>query len=158
MAAVGQHHDKRPGLAPCLGGRVEHIAGVTEVNLGFLTGSPFNAHGRLGLGWRQLMQEAVDRGETAGVAAFFETLPDGAAFDTGVGKLDDDLAIRLDGGDDLRRRRCRQCGRDEGLEFLKWRERSLEQAMGGSPALVALNGAAVEAGGALNSADVGCGL
>ena len=77
VATPGEGHDKAPGFAQLAGGRIEHASGRAKVDLGFLTGSAFNADDDIRTMGVEGPNKAVDSGIAASEAAFVEALPNG---------------------------------------------------------------------------------
>jgi len=104
IATPRQRHDEDPGAPECAGLRVGHAPGEPEVDLRLLARLPLHAHRRVGLGRREAMHEAVDRGHTAGIAALTQALPDRRALHALRVQACHQVPVWLKGRDHLRGR------------------------------------------------------
>ena len=158
MAAVGQRHHERPGLAALPGRVVEQVARVPEVHLRLAPGRPFHPHRRVRRGRRELMEEAVDGGQAPGVAPLPEALPDRHPLHPAGVELQHHVAIGLDRRDGLRRRRRGQGLPGEPVQDLERRQRPGQEPLLGRPGPVAHERPPIQPRRPLNRAQVGGGL
>lgn len=155
MTAERVRHDEGPRLPQRIGGCVEHPPRIAEVDVALGAGLAFDPHdGFRGLGVDAL-QKAIDGGARPGVALLVEPLENGRTVDACGMHLLDQFPIGLDGRDVLGRWERLQGGRYELPEALHQGQRLLQEMVLLRPRSIAIDRAPIEAGGALNGADVG---
>ncbi len=105
IAAPGQRHHEGPGAAQLARLGIDHAPRVAEVHLRLLARLALHPHRRLWARRRQVVQEAVDRGQAAAVAPLPQSLPDRRPLDPLRVQLADHVPVRFERRDHLRRGR-----------------------------------------------------
>jgi len=99
VATERERHHEHPRAAHAAGLRIEELAGVPEVDLGFLARRHFESHGGAIARGRASTQEPLHRRVAAGEPVLLdEELPDGLAFDAALVQREHALPQRLDEG------------------------------------------------------------
>jgi len=119
MPAPGQRHDESPGRTQLTALRIQHLAGVAEIDLGLFAGLDFDAYDNVWPLGFQGADEAPHRGVTADIMVLvLQPLKDRGHFDALFAQLRDDLTERRHRRNVLRRQCTRPGLSQPAVQFL----------------------------------------